>query len=86
MVDWGSRVRFLNSDHIFLGYVPWSKCTLIETGKLPSKHCYTEATFKIVVKENGAYASDFKAAVRYPSIGRVGLHFIYANHETDSSC
>ncbi|XP_028955994.2 TMV resistance protein N-like [Malus domestica] len=86
MVDWGSRVRFLDSDHIFLGYVPWSKCTLIETGKLPSKHCYTEATFKIVVKENGAYASDFRAAVRYPSIGRVGLHFIYANHETDSSC
>ncbi|KAM1054509.1 hypothetical protein EV1_001774 [Malus domestica] len=72
MLDWDFKTdRFLESDHMFLGYVPWSKYGLIETGKQANERCYTEATFKFDVKDGG-YVRDFRAAVRYPSIRRNG--------------
>lgn len=67
--------RSLESDHMFLGCVPWSKYISIEEGEQ-----FDEATFEIVV-ENGIITSDFTAPVRPSCIRRCGVHFFYANHE-----
>ncbi|PRQ59962.1 putative TIR domain, winged helix-turn-helix DNA-binding domain-containing protein [Rosa chinensis] len=62
--------RFFESDHMFLGYVSWSECRLIEIGKLVNE-AYTEATFQIV-----AY-NEFKT--EQLRITSCGVRFVYAN-------
>lgn len=62
LVDWGFTTdRFLKSDHMFLGYVPWSEYRLIKKGEPVNQRYYTDAKFKIVVK-NEVIVHDFTAA------------------------
>ncbi|KAK9914147.1 hypothetical protein M0R45_037941 [Rubus argutus] len=62
--------RSLGSDHMFLGYVSWSECPLIEEGRLVNE-TYTEATFQIAVE------SEF--IIEQLLISSCGVRLIYAN-------
>ncbi|XP_062001457.1 disease resistance protein RUN1-like isoform X2 [Rosa rugosa] len=66
--------RFLESDHMFLGYVSWSKYRLVEQGKPINERYYTEATFEIVV-ENGIHAPDFRTEIQQHCITSCGVRF-----------
>ncbi|KAM5557199.1 disease resistance protein RPV1 [Rosa sericea] len=61
--------RLFSSDHMFLRYVSWSDCRLIEEGKLVNE-AYTEATFQIVVSES---------ITEQLRIRSCGVRFVYAN-------
>ncbi|KAL6210825.1 hypothetical protein ACLB2K_016057 [Fragaria x ananassa] len=75
--------RYLESDHMFLGYAPWSEYRWIENGEPVTEHYYTEATFRIVV-ESGVYSPDFKAPSQYHNIRSCGVHLCYANNEVQN--
>lgn len=82
LVDWGFTTdRFLKSDHMFLGYVPWSEYRLIKKGEPVDQRYYTEAKFKIVEK-NEVIVHDFTAAavaeVQQSCIKRVEFVFCIA--------
>lgn len=69
--------RFLESDHMFLGYVPWSDYRLIEGGRA-SERFYTEATFTIILVD-GIYTGDFGTELRRRAISSCGVRFFDAN-------
>ncbi|XP_062001500.1 disease resistance-like protein DSC1 [Rosa rugosa] len=62
--------RFFSSDHMFLRYVSWSDCRLIEEGNLVNE-AYTEATFHIVVES--------ESITEQLRIRSCGVRFVYAD-------
>lgn len=86
LLDWAFKTdRFLESDHIFLGYVPWSdyclvnecchsEASFVEEENPVNKRYYTEATFEIEVG-NGVRACDFRTVEERPCITSCGVHF-----------
>lgn len=101
LLDWSVSVlqlnwsfksrRFLRSDHIFMGYVPWPK-SIIEEGNAEGggrgkageeiRINYTEATFRIVLQSRG-YTRGFMVPEQNHSITSCGVRFFYANHEEE---
>nr|XP_011468890.1 PREDICTED: protein SUPPRESSOR OF npr1-1, CONSTITUTIVE 1-like [Fragaria vesca subsp. vesca] len=75
LLRWRFKIdRFLESDHMFLGYVSWSKYRLVEQGKPINERYYTEATFEIVV-ENGIHAPGFRTEIIQHCITSCGVRF-----------
>ncbi|KAK9913877.1 hypothetical protein M0R45_037681 [Rubus argutus] len=81
LLDWGFTrdSRFLESDHMFLAYVPWSEYRLIEEGKPVNERFYTEATFEIVV-ENGVYTHDLRTVTQRHCITSFGVRFFHGSY------
>ncbi|PRQ59963.1 putative transcription factor WRKY family [Rosa chinensis] len=81
LLDWGFRTnRFLQSDHMFLGYVPWSQYRFSDGGKPVNERYYTEATFEILV-ENGVYAhDDYRTVIRRHCITSCGVRLFHGNY------
>ncbi|KAL6123301.1 hypothetical protein ACLB2K_075823 [Fragaria x ananassa] len=81
LLDWGFRTnRFLQSDHMFLGYVPWSQYRCSNEGKPVSERYYTEATFEIVV-ENGVYTHENnRTVIRRHCITSCGVRLFHGDY------
>lgn len=81
LLDWGFTrdSRFLESDHMFLAYVPWSEYRLIEKGKPVNERFYTEATFEIVI-ESGVYTHDLRTVSQRHCITSFGVRFFHGSY------
>ncbi|XP_050387840.1 TMV resistance protein N-like isoform X2 [Argentina anserina] len=81
LLDWDFRTnRFLQSDHMFLGYVPWSQYRFSKEGKPVSERYYTEATFEIAV-ENGVYTQDDnRTVIRRHCITSCGVRLFHGDY------
>ncbi|KAL6127972.1 hypothetical protein ACLB2K_071333 [Fragaria x ananassa] len=87
LLDWGfDGDRFPESDHMFLGYVPWSEYRFIQDGKSVSERYYTEATFEIVL-EVGVYILGFRTLANPHCITSCGARLFHADYmEPKSLC
>ncbi|PRQ59647.1 putative transcription factor WRKY family [Rosa chinensis] len=79
LLDWGfTTERILESDHMFLAYVPWSEYRFIVEGKLVNERYFTEATFEIVV-ENRADSHVFGTVKNHHCITSCGVRFFHSS-------
>ncbi|KAL6210822.1 hypothetical protein ACLB2K_016054 [Fragaria x ananassa] len=90
LLDWGFEgKRILQSDHMFLGYVPWSdyhlvntcchsEASFVEEENAVSKCFYTEATFEIEVG-NRVRTYDSRTEEKRPCITSCGVHFYHGD-------
>lgn len=75
-LDWSFKSkRFLQSDHMFLAYVPWPE-SIIEEEEQANVY-YTAVTYRIVLQSRG-YSRDFRSPVQNHSIRSCGVRFIHA--------
>ncbi|KAM5556894.1 TMV resistance protein N [Rosa sericea] len=80
LLDWGFTTdRILESDHMFMAYVPWSEYRFIEEGKLVNERYFTEATFEIVV-ENRVERHGFGTVITRHCITSCGVRFFHGDY------
>nr|XP_011469998.1 PREDICTED: TMV resistance protein N-like isoform X2 [Fragaria vesca subsp. vesca] len=80
LLDWGfSTDRILESDHMFLAYVPWSEYRFIEKGKRVNQRYFTEATFEIVL-ENKVERHGFRTVINRHCITSCGVRLFHGNY------
>ncbi|XP_062001517.1 disease resistance protein RUN1-like isoform X1 [Rosa rugosa] len=75
------RENWLVSNHMLLGYVPWSEFGI--NGEEVNERSYTEAKFEIELHYEFEESEESEEVAFNPSIERCGVRFFFANNEDE---